>query len=42
MARKSATKVVYMEQGRILEMDDASCFEHPQTEQFKQYLSHSY
>ena len=42
MARKVATKVVYMEQGRIVEMGDASCFEHPQTEQFKQYLSHSY
>ena len=41
VARKVATKVVYMEQGRIVEMGDASCFEHPQTEQFKQYLSHS-
>ncbi|WP_439257656.1 arginine ABC transporter ATP-binding protein ArtP [Lonepinella sp. BR2271] len=40
MARKVATKVVYMEQGHIVEMGDASCFEHPQTEQFKQYLSH--
>ncbi|OZN25152.1 arginine ABC transporter ATP-binding protein ArtP [Actinobacillus seminis] len=42
MARKVATKVVYMEQGHIVEMGDTSCFEHPQTEQFKQYLSHSY
>jgi len=41
VARKVATKVVYMEQGRIVEMGDANCFEHPQTEQFKQYLSHS-
>lgn len=40
MARKVATKVVYMEQGRIVESGDASCFENPQTECFKQYLSH--
>ncbi|HDR1021042.1 TPA: arginine ABC transporter ATP-binding protein ArtP [Pasteurella multocida] len=40
VARKVATKVVYMEQGHIVEMGDASCFENPQTEQFKQYLSH--
>ncbi|MGC7560622.1 arginine ABC transporter ATP-binding protein ArtP [Pasteurella sp. PK-2025] len=40
VARKVATKVVYMEQGHIVEMGDASCFEYPQTEQFKQYLSH--
>lgn len=41
MARKVATKVVYMERGHIIEMGEAGCFEHPQTEQFKQYLSHS-
>ncbi|MGQ0285958.1 arginine ABC transporter ATP-binding protein ArtP [Pasteurellaceae bacterium 22721_9_1] len=41
VARKVANKVVYMEQGHIIEMGDASCFENPQTEQFKQYLSHS-
>ncbi|GJJ80699.1 arginine ABC transporter ATP-binding protein ArtP [Pasteurella canis] len=40
VAKKVATKVVYMEQGHIIEMGDASCFEHPKTEQFKQYLSH--
>ncbi|EEX51144.1 arginine ABC transporter ATP-binding protein ArtP [Pasteurella dagmatis] len=40
VARKVATKVVYMEQGYIVEMGDASCFQNPQTEQFKQYLSH--
>ncbi|WP_386690568.1 MULTISPECIES: arginine ABC transporter ATP-binding protein ArtP [unclassified Lonepinella] len=40
VARKVATKVVYMEQGHIVEAGDASCFENPQTEQFKQYLSH--
>ncbi|MCK3657623.1 arginine ABC transporter ATP-binding protein ArtP [Pasteurellaceae bacterium Pebbles2] len=41
MARKVATKVVYMEKGKIIEMGDFSCFENPKTEQFKQYLSHS-
>lgn len=41
MARKVATKVIYMERGKIIEAGDASCFENPQTEQFKQYLSHS-
>lgn len=41
VAKKVATKVVYMEQGHIIEMGDASCFDHPQTEAFKQYLSHS-
>ena len=41
VARKVASKVVYMEQGKIVEMGDASCFENPQTGQFKQYLSHS-
>ncbi|OOH86412.1 arginine ABC transporter ATP-binding protein ArtP [Pasteurellaceae bacterium 15-036681] len=42
VARKVATKVVYMEQGKIIEVGDASCFENPQTEQFKHYLSHSH
>ncbi|MCT8760152.1 arginine ABC transporter ATP-binding protein ArtP [Glaesserella parasuis] len=41
VARKVATKVVYMEQGKIIEMGDASCFEQPKTMQFAQYLSHS-
>ncbi|AET16082.1 TPA: arginine ABC transporter ATP-binding protein ArtP [Pasteurella multocida] len=40
VAKKVATKVVYMEQGHIIEMGDASCFTNPKTEQFKQYLSH--
>ena len=40
VAQKVATKVVYMEQGKIVEMGSADCFEHPQTEKFKQYLSH--
>lgn len=41
VARKVATKVVYMEQGKIVEMGDVSCFEQPKTTQFAQYLSHS-
>lgn len=41
VARKVATKVIYMEQGHIIESGDADCFEQPKTEQFKQYLSHS-
>ena len=41
MAKKVATKVVYMEQGHIIETGDSTCFEQPQTERFKQYLSHS-
>ncbi|ABR73994.1 arginine ABC transporter ATP-binding protein ArtP [Actinobacillus succinogenes] len=41
VARKVATKVIYMEQGHIIESGDADCFEYPKTEQFKQYLSHS-
>ncbi|TCP96947.1 amino acid ABC transporter ATP-binding protein (PAAT family) [Cricetibacter osteomyelitidis] len=40
VARKVATKVVYMEQGHIIEIGSAECFMNPQTEQFKQYLSH--
>ncbi|HII3840807.1 arginine ABC transporter ATP-binding protein ArtP [Pasteurella multocida] len=40
VAKKVATKVVYMEQGHIIEMGDASCFTNSKTEQFKQYLSH--
>ena len=41
MAKKVACQVIYMEQGHIVESGDASCFENPQTERFKQYLSHS-
>ncbi|MGX3065616.1 arginine ABC transporter ATP-binding protein ArtP [Ursidibacter arcticus] len=42
VARKVATKVVYMEKGNIIEQGDASCFETPKTEQFAHYLSHSH
>ena len=41
VAKKVATKVVYMERGHITEIGDNSCFEQPKTEQFKQYLSHN-
>lgn len=41
VARKVATKVVYMEKGRIVEQGDASCFESPKTAEFANYLSHS-
>lgn len=40
VVQKVATKVVYMEQGKIVEMGSADCFENPKTEQFKHYLSH--
>lgn len=42
VARKTATKVVYMEKGKIIEFGDASRFEQPKTEQFAHYLSHSH
>ncbi|MFD0966005.1 arginine ABC transporter ATP-binding protein ArtP [Seminibacterium arietis] len=42
VAKKVATKVVYMEQGRIIEKGDFTSFDKPQTEQFKQYLYHSH
>lgn len=41
VAKKVATKVVYMERGHIIETGDNSCFEQPKTEQFKHYLSHN-
>ena len=40
VAQKVATKVVYMEQGKIVEIGSADCFENPKTEKFIQYLSH--
>lgn len=40
VARKTATRVVYMENGHIVESGDAGCFAHPQTDAFKHYLSH--
>lgn len=40
VARKTASQVVYMEQGRIVEQGDARCFSEPQTDAFARYLSH--
>ena len=40
VARKTASRVVYMENGYIVEQGDASCFTSPQTEAFRSYLSH--
>lgn len=40
VARKTASRVVYMENGHIIEQGDASCFASPQTDAFKYYLSH--
>ncbi|KGQ70206.1 arginine ABC transporter ATP-binding protein ArtP [Chelonobacter oris] len=40
VARKIATKVIYMEQGKIIEIGDSSCFQQPQTTAFAHYLSH--
>lgn len=40
VARKTASRVVYMENGRIVEQGDASHFTQPQTAAFAQYLSH--
>ncbi len=40
IARKAASKVVYMENGRIIEQGDNHHFTAPQTEAFANYLSH--
>lgn len=40
VARKTASKVVYMENGYIVEQGDAGCFASPQTAEFAHYLSH--
>jgi arginine transport system ATP-binding protein len=40
VARKTASRVVYMENGRIVEQGDASVFKQPQTKEFASYLSH--
>ena len=40
VARKVATKVIYMEQGKIIEMGGADCFKNPNTTAFANYLSH--
>lgn len=40
IARKAASKVVYMENGRIIEQGDSHHFTAPQTQAFANYLSH--
>jgi arginine transport system ATP-binding protein len=40
VARKTASRVVYMENGRVVEQGDASHFAQPQTTEFANYLSH--
>lgn len=40
VARKTASRVVYMENGRIVEQGDASCFKYQKTTEFANYLSH--
>lgn len=40
VARKTASRVVYMENGHIVEQGDASHFAQPQTVEFANYLSH--
>ncbi|AJJ10544.1 arginine transport ATP-binding protein ArtP [Yersinia rohdei] len=40
VARKTASRVVYMENGHIVEQGDASHFTQPTTEAFASYLSH--
>lgn len=40
VARKTATRVVYMENGHIIEQGDANCFSAPRTVEFAGYLSH--
>ncbi|WP_173633580.1 arginine ABC transporter ATP-binding protein ArtP [Paramixta manurensis] len=40
VARKTASQVVYMENGYIVEQGDASRFTQPQTAEFANYLSH--
>lgn len=39
-ARKTASRVVYMENGHIIEQGDTGCFAHPRSDAFKNYLSH--
>lgn len=39
-AKKVASQVIYMENGKIVEHGTVDCFDNPQTSQFKTYLSH--
>lgn len=40
VARKIARRVVYMENGHVIEQGDKSCFTNPKTEAFANYLSY--
>lgn len=40
VARKTASRVVYMENGHVVEQGDSSLFTQPTTEAFASYLSH--
>ncbi len=40
VAKRTASRVVYMENGHIIEQGDARLFTQPQTPQFAHYLSH--
>jgi arginine transport system ATP-binding protein len=40
VARKTASRVVYMENGHVVEQGDANHFKNPQTTEFANYLSH--
>lgn len=39
-AKKIATQIIYMENGRIIEQGDATCLAMPKTKQLSDYLSH--
>lgn len=39
-ARRIATKVAYLEQGRLVEYGDAGLLEHPQTQRLAEFLTH--
>lgn len=39
-ARKTASRVAYLENGYIIEQGDADCFRQPQSDAFRYYLSH--
>lgn len=39
-ARKTASRLVYMENGKIIEQGDRNLFDQPETEAFAYYLSH--
>lgn len=40
LARKTASRIVYMENGHIIEQGSSKCLTHPQTVEFTHFLSH--